>query len=624
MRKDETHGAALKRRLTETSTSMAIQKDFNHILRTRGDKDIAAVIQRLRAGDEIRDIVRLVNDGDLPIQCSLDPKAQFRYVFPFVTTMPSHLYVPSNPYVGSLLHLRTIEDASAPRRASNNQSDPWKIYDVPFHAASVVEPRLDKVTASRWTTVTTSDTLVQTLLRTYLQCEFPYNCFFDLDPFLDDLAAGREKYCSPLLVNAILASACHCQSSVPNRSAFWDPRTLGYRFLAEAKRLWELEKNCPTAITTVQAGAVICVICNLHGIDKVGSAYLIQAIALATDLGLFTEDFASKSRKQRNAYAVTAWSLFSWQAVQRYVFFLGPLLPEPPVVSLPTRAGDIQVLFQQDSAPRSIHHSMVVRAVFEFRLIMNHIGIRLFGTGKTKGPLALSEALAYRRKLASWMADLPSPLSARLIVFPAELKLHIHYYKLMLGLFEPLAGAAHSGDGDPGVEDATTNEPSAKEIVAWCKACMESLLRLYYSRHSFESCDPTMTAYLQYLAFNALQDLSRADPGTSKATLSTVVLCAKGLRDQSRCYYIAEAIFMVLRDSLEPDAARLLRDFAYIEDEEERKEIVARQVKSVYPVNIISVADDPEMKRLDSLVKAYSGHELDESTDSESKDSSTP
>ncbi|RSL62721.1 hypothetical protein CEP53_004692 [Fusarium sp. AF-6] len=521
--------------------------------------------------------------------------------------MPQHLYMPNNPYLDSLLHYRTITNSSSTTQPGDGL---WRVYDIPYHAAALVEPRIDRVSASRWTSVTSSDELVRSLLRTFFKCEFPYNCFFHIDSFLDDMASGRERYCSSLLVNAILANACHGQQELPDRSSFWNPHTLGYQFLAEAKRLWELERNSRKRITTLQAGAIICISCNIDGIDKIGASYLTQSIAMGVDMGLFSQTFASRSLRQRTVYAMTAWSLFAWQAMQQFHFYLEPLLSEPPVIELPVDLGEIFVMYPHAGSPWPVQHSSVFRAVIGFRTIMNEIGIRNFGIGKTRGPLSLAEAMGYHAKLLEWMQSLPTSLSPGQIVLPAHLKLHMHIYNLMMNLFEPLVGS------DSG---SIPSSPSPEEIVTSSRACMESIVRLYYTRHSFEHLDTIMVTYLLFVGFNALKMLPTASPQNHDAVLSTAVLCAKGLRDQSRFYYIAEAIFMVLRDSMDPSVTHLLKDFAHIEDEEERKQLVARQVQSAYPVNIISIADDPEKQRLSRLVEAYTGLGLDSGAESASE-----
>lgn len=195
----------------------------------------------------------------------------------------------------------------------------------------------------------------------------------------------------------------------------------------------------------------------------------------------------------------------------------------------------------------------------------------------------------------------------------------MHFYNLMINLFEPLAMVDTTETNslpDGGTSPLVALTP--RDIVTSSKFCMESLIRLYYLRHGFEHWDAVMVSYLLFVAFNALKDLTSAVPTTYNAILSTVVLCAKGLRDQSRNYYIAEAILTLLRDSMDPENVHVLREFAKIDNEEERKNLVAQQVKSVYPINIVSIADDPEKQRLDTLVQAYTEFSLDDNTASES------
>jgi hypothetical protein len=81
------------------------------------------------------------------------------------------------------------------------------IYEMPYHAAHMVDPRLSLVKAANWTTVTTDDALVPKLLAIYFQYEYAATRMFQKDVFLDDLARGNttsNSFCSPLLVNGIL------------------------------------------------------------------------------------------------------------------------------------------------------------------------------------------------------------------------------------------------------------------------------------------------------------------------------------------------------------------------------------------------------------------------------------
>lgn len=82
--------------------------------------------------------------------------------------------------------------------------------------------------------------------------------------------------------------------------------------MAEAKRLWELEAT-KSRITTIQAGVLFNVFCNLCGLDEVGQAYRIQAITLAHKLRLFNRTRDGKSERIRRGRAFTAWALYNWE-----------------------------------------------------------------------------------------------------------------------------------------------------------------------------------------------------------------------------------------------------------------------------------------------------------------------
>lgn len=102
-----------------------------------------------------------------------------------------------------------------------------------------------------------------------------------------------------------------CYPDLKNRAEYWNPRTLTYQFIAEAKRLWELEAHEPR-ITTIQAGMLFSVFHNLSGLDEVGQAYRLHAITLVQNIRLFSIN-AGLSRRDRLGRAYTAWAFFNWE-----------------------------------------------------------------------------------------------------------------------------------------------------------------------------------------------------------------------------------------------------------------------------------------------------------------------
>jgi hypothetical protein len=101
-----------------------------------------------------------------------------------------------------------------------------------------------------------------------------------------------------------------CSRLLPNSPNFWDPDTLTYRFLAEAKRLWELEDDEPK-LTTVHAGCLINAAMDVNGHDKPGIAYARKAVSIAQELGIFRAPLTDDP-KLCDAKAFTAWGLSTW------------------------------------------------------------------------------------------------------------------------------------------------------------------------------------------------------------------------------------------------------------------------------------------------------------------------
>jgi hypothetical protein len=87
---------------------------------------------------------------------------------------------------------------------------------------------------------------------------------------------------------------------------------LGYLFLAETKRLWELEQH-KEDLTIVHTSMALHTIYTVNGMDQVGLAYLMHAVNLAKKLGIFSPSEGEGGRYQR-ASDFTAWALFRGQA----------------------------------------------------------------------------------------------------------------------------------------------------------------------------------------------------------------------------------------------------------------------------------------------------------------------
>lgn len=77
-----------------------------------------------------------------------------------------------------------------------------------------------KVPAKPWTTVTDDDDLVSHLVSLYFTWDYPFYAFVDRDILLKHMSKGNvnSDFCSPFLVNAILANACVGTPDATDRS----------------------------------------------------------------------------------------------------------------------------------------------------------------------------------------------------------------------------------------------------------------------------------------------------------------------------------------------------------------------------------------------------------------------
>lgn len=190
----------------------------------------------------------------------------------------------------------------------------------------------------------------------------------------------------------------------------------------------------------------------------------------------------------------------------------------------------------------------------------------------------------------------------------------MHYHNILISLFEPMAAIRRDGD-EATTDGITETSPAAQSIVADSKHCLETLVRLYYSHHGFDSSHTLMVQFLSVLGFSSVAGLARRDasPDGRRATLSTAILCAMGLRAQGHSFYLAEVVASMMRDSLGPADGALLRDHTPPADDDGRKALVALHIHSEWPINITGLADAEE-HRIDYLIGAYGNLVVDESS----------
>jgi Fungal specific transcription factor domain len=116
---------------------------------------------------------------------------------------------------------------------------------------------------------------------------------------------GRAKYCSSLLVNAILALACQFSEREEARGSIAD------HFFQEAKRLLMAEGENP-CLTSVQALALMSLREAGCGHNSSGWMYSGRAFRMALDLGLNLQlEWEGLSPTETEVRKITFWGCFT-------------------------------------------------------------------------------------------------------------------------------------------------------------------------------------------------------------------------------------------------------------------------------------------------------------------------
>jgi hypothetical protein len=182
----------------------------------------------------------------------------------------------------------------------------------------VVSAGEDPVTS--WTNVTKDTQLIVHLMNMYFNWHYPYFATLSKHLFYRDLLKGRHAssvYCSPLLVNAMLALGCHFTAVAGAYAIPGDSRTKGDHFFAEAKRIIvaddEYEKP---RLTTVQALALMSVREAGCAREAKGWVYSGMSFRMAQDIGLnldaamVVQEHEKMTDHEVDARRITFWGCF--------------------------------------------------------------------------------------------------------------------------------------------------------------------------------------------------------------------------------------------------------------------------------------------------------------------------
>ncbi|KAM0410573.1 hypothetical protein ACHAPD_010379 [Fusarium lateritium] len=172
---------------------------------------------------------------------------------------------------------------------------------------------------------------------------------------------------------------------------------------------------------------------------------------------------------------------------------------------------------------------------------------------------------------------------------------------------------------------AINNNTQPSKAVVYALRCLETVLRLYYLRHSFEHGDTYLTYFLSILANTTIKNLNRDsvspdDVETLKVLRATLLLAVKGLYEQGQHVFVSSTMCRLIQDRMTKEDMNALRRHTTWKDDQP---LVPHSVTSTFPVTIVTLEEDWQMGTIENLVRKYDQLAL-EANENESSMAITP
>ncbi|KAJ6782478.1 hypothetical protein PWT90_07884 [Aphanocladium album] len=445
-------------------------------LQTRDDSDVATIVRRLRAIQDPEAVAKQLEGGDVLLQLHVRPETKFRFTFPFLRDMPRALRTPDNVYLKSPLFESAFlaPDHGAVAEAAISKVEQQPQFFRPYAVAQIADLRINAADVSHWTSVSTDNRLMRILLHAYLLTEYQ-----------------GPRFCSSLLVNAVLAHAC---------------------FFAEARRLWDMERVEPSSITTVQAGIVMNIVYNVYSMDKVGLSYGTQAVSMAHAMGLFKPADGVTDASTQIVRDFTAWGLYSGISFQCYHLMTSSPLQHEPAAPLPDPDADPawygEFLLQYPSNPAILpmNYPRWTKLKYDIWSILRPVADELFNKEERSDPASRQQIFiqAFEKFMVSQ-----------------------HY-----------AGHLSAPDSGDSAAPVSNLRDTVEAQMLRSKISHETIIRLYYLRNGFDGANMLFLHCLAVLSFATLAERQSSENATDltsqEDTRSTLILAAKGLYDQGK------------------------------------------------------------------------------------------
>ncbi|RAL10288.1 putative C6 transcription factor [Aspergillus homomorphus CBS 101889] len=409
--------------------------------------------------------------------------------------------------------------------ASNRASSTQPLQDCPLVQTSNI---------GHWTDLV-DNTTASHLLSLYFTWDNPTWHLIDQEMFLRDLESGRTRFCSSLLVHALLFFGCVI--AIPSFSYHLaritdrrEEKVLGEKLYSALQRLWNIEKEI-TCLPTAQSSIMIGLLCCTFGIDRMGTSYIMHGATLCRQLGLHQEqpsflqdDIDREADSVSRCHKLISWAVFDVQALAAQVYRKKSAWKEPPSVSFSeTEAAALDEGDEWSPYPflnpifRPFVHT-AARARGGLVVIVNDIAI--FALKFPDSPMNQEDweyGFQLYEKLLDWRASLPSVVTPDENTSPHILILHMYYHATVVSLCE-LFNLYSDSTNTP-----INTEFDTQGLKLQAMSAIGSLILLFQTCHGFKSLPVVMLHYFCAAGVHSISQLRPQDPKWSLVLESCVV-----------------------------------------------------------------------------------------------------
>ncbi|OAX84326.1 hypothetical protein ACJ72_01296 [Emergomyces africanus] len=371
-------------------------------------------------------------------------------------------------------------------------------FEEPDSSFSLVEQNQDTDDyITGWTRVTKSKELIRHLLTMYFTWHYAYFTTMSKKLFYRDFVKGRPtQYCSPLLVNAMLALGCHFSSWPAARRDPNDSATAGDHFFKEAKKLiLENDEHEKAKLCTVQALALMSV--REAGCGREGSGWVYSGMSfrMAYDLGLNVDGtgMASHSLTEEDidARRMTFWGCFLFDKcwsnyLGRQPQLLGSSISVPKFDVFPDEDAETWSPYTDSGVTREHIQPSRTRAVSLHILRLSEISSDLLSCFYHPKPLErhigkqeeLKRLSQLHTRLEAWRKGLPKEMEPKEGQLPQVLLMHMFFQLLFIHLYRPFLKYTKSTSPLPA-------HVSPRKLCTQSASMISKLLRLYKRTYGF-------------------------------------------------------------------------------------------------------------------------------------------